>query len=212
MKKSFYFYSLLVMFLSSFLFVTGNVAEAAELKTINYTVQAGDTLYSVSQKFQVIKQEITDVNPELQTNSTLYAGQIIKIPDLAYEKSLEKEVVRLTNVERAKVGLSALTYDWELSGVARYKSKDMRDLSYISHYSPTYGDPFIMMKDFGISFTKAGENVAAKQDTPEKVVSNFMGSESHRDNILNPGFTRIGVGYAQGGLLTHWWTQLFITP
>ncbi|MFP3725868.1 CAP domain-containing protein [Priestia filamentosa] len=202
------------VFVASFLFLGAhaNVAEAAETKTFSYTVQSGDTLYSISQKFEEAVADIKDVNTSLQNTSTVYPGQVVKIPDHRYEKGLEKEVVRLTNIERTKAGLAPLTYDWELARVARIKSMDMRDNNYFSHYSPTYGDPFIMMQDFGIKFSKAGENIAARQDTPEKVVANFMSSESHRENILNPNFTKIGVGYANGGYLTHYWTQWFITP
>lgn len=210
MKKTFGF--LFGLFVAACFFLTGNAAEAAEFKTFDYTVKSGETIYTISEKFEVGVDDIKQVNPALQSTSTVYAGQVIKIPDFTYEKSLEKEVVRLTNIERTNRGLQPLTYDWKISRVARYKSMDMRDNNYFSHYSPTYGDPFVMLHDFGISFSKAGENIAAKQDTPEKVVANLMSSESHRENILNPNFTKIGVGYAQGGYLTHYWTQMFVTP
>ncbi|MFP3361257.1 CAP domain-containing protein, partial [Planococcus sp. SIMBA_143] len=73
------------------------------------------------------------------------------------------EVVKLVNVERSKVGLPPLKENWELSRVARYKSEDMINKNYFSHTSPTYGSPFQMMKDFGISYQAAGENIAAGQ-------------------------------------------------
>lgn len=205
-------YILLGIFTATFLFFTGNVAEAAETKTYSYTVQSGETLNTISQKVEEVVEDIRAVNTSLKSTSTVYSGQVINIPDHRYEKSLEKEVVRLTNNERAKAGLAPLTYDWELSRVARIKSEDMRDNNYFSHYSPTYGDPYVMMRDFGFTFSKAGENLAARQDTPEKVVDNLMSSDSHRENILNPNFKRMGVGYANGGYLTHYWTQWFLTP
>jgi uncharacterized YkwD family protein len=100
-----------------------------------------------------------------------------------------------------------LTYNWELSRVARYKSEDMRDNSYFSHTSPVYGSPFQMIKAFGITYRTAGENIARGQRTPEEVVNAWMNSSGHRANILNPSFTEIGVGYAASG---NYWTQMFI--
>ena len=104
-------------------------------------------------------------------------------------------------------GLKKLTANWELSRVARYKSQDMKDKKYFSHTSPTYGSPFNMIKNFGISFKTAGENIAYGYSTPEAVVNSWMNSEGHRKNILNPNYTQIGVGYVASG---HYWTQMFI--
>ena len=122
----------------------------------------------------------------------------------------EKEVVTLTNKERTKRGLKPLTLDTELSKMARDKSKDMVANHYFDHQSPTYGSPFDMMKRYGISYSYAGENIAAGQKTPEDVVEAWMNSEGHRENILNPNFTKIGVGYVQGGSYGSYWTQEFI--
>ncbi|WP_426980578.1 CAP domain-containing protein [Bacillus pseudomycoides] len=120
----------------------------------------------------------------------------------------EQRVVELTNAERAKQGLPALKVDAELSKVARTKSEDMQKNNYFDHTSPTYGSPFDMMKKFGISYKSAGENIAQGQRTPEEVVQAWMNSEGHRANILNSGYTHIGVGYVESG---NYWTQQFIT-
>ncbi|PGT97690.1 MULTISPECIES: CAP domain-containing protein [Bacillus cereus group] len=120
----------------------------------------------------------------------------------------EQRVVELTNAERTKQGLPALKIDTELSKVARIKSEDMQKNNYFDHNSPTYGSPFDMMKKFGISYTSAGENIAQGQRTPEEVVQAWMNSAGHRANILNSGFTHIGVGYVENG---NYWTQQFIT-
>lgn len=120
----------------------------------------------------------------------------------------EQRVVELTNAERAKQGLPALKIDTELSKVARIKSEDMQKNNYFDHNSPTYGSPFDMKKKFGISYTSAGENIAQGQRTPEEVVQAWMNSAGHRANILNNGFTHIGVGYVESG---NYWTQQFIT-
>lgn len=121
--------------------------------------------------------------------------------------AFEKQVVDLTNKERAKNGLSALTLDNELSKVAKAKSQDMSANNYFDHTSPTYGSPFDMMKQFGVAYKAAGENIAKGQRTPEEVVKAWMNSEGHRANILSNKFTHIGVGYVENG---NYWTQQFI--
>jgi len=124
--------------------------------------------------------------------------------------SFQKEVTRLVNVERSKRGLSELAFNSQLSNVATLKSQDMINKNYFSHTSPTYGSPFDMMKQFNISYKAAGENIAMGQKTPADVVNAWMNSQGHRENILNPNFTDIGVGIAKSSNGTLYWTQMFI--
>lgn len=124
--------------------------------------------------------------------------------------SYQQQVLDLVNAERAKRGISALTLDSSLSSVATKKSQDMVNKNYFDHTSPTYGSPFDMMKQFGISYRSAGENIAKGQKTPQEVVAAWMNSEGHRKNILNPNFTNLGVGIAKDSNKTTYWTQMFI--
>ncbi|WP_453992238.1 CAP domain-containing protein [Bacillus nitroreducens] len=119
----------------------------------------------------------------------------------------ERQVIDLTNAQRQKNGLPALKTDSALSKVAKTKSNDMQQKNYFSHTSPTYGSPFDMIRDFGVSYKTAGENIAKGQSSPEAVVNAWMNSEGHRKNILNPDFTHIGVGHQESG---NYWTQMFI--
>lgn|GEM_PF-810034 len=118
-----------------------------------------------------------------------------------------QQVIDLTNAERKRNGLPALKADSQLSGVAQKKSEDMRQNNYFSHTSPTYGSPFDMMRDFGVTYKTAGENIAQGQQSPQEVVQAWMNSEGHRKNILSQDFTHIGIGYDSNG---HHWTQMFI--
>ncbi|UOQ49288.1 CAP domain-containing protein [Gracilibacillus caseinilyticus] len=156
----------------------------------------------------------TEQAPEQNTNNSTETNVEENTEDQATESNeasdisqFEQEVIDLTNVEREKQGLSPLTLDTELSKVAKAKSQDMASKGYFSHNSPTYGSPFDMMEQFGISYQTAGENIAKGQTTPEEVVKAWMNSEGHRANILNEDFTHIGVGYVEDG---NYWTQQFI--
>lgn len=172
----------------------------------SYTVVKGDTLWKIAVKTQTGVQELINSNPQLANPNLIYPGQKINVP--AEEgQAVEQEVVRLVNVERAKAGLPALKSDWELARVAQAKSQDMHDKRYFDHTSPTYGTPFNMIKNYGITYKSAGENIAQGQKTAAQVVSAWMNSPGHRANILNKSYTHIGVGYVADG---NYWSQMFI--
>lgn len=124
--------------------------------------------------------------------------------------SYAQQVADLVNEERSKAGLSSLTMNASLSRVAQAKAEDMRDKNYFSHTSPTYGSPFDMMKQFGISYSAAGENIAKGQRSPESVMTAWMNSQGHRANILNSSYEQIGVGYCTDANGNTYWVQMFI--
>lgn len=122
---------------------------------------------------------------------------------------MQMEMLNYINTERAKANLAPLVLDKDLSAGAYLKSKDMAVNNYFSHNSPTYGSPFKMMKDRGISYRLAAENIA--KNTSVKGAHNaFMNSSGHRANILNSGFNKIGLGIYQEGkylYITQWFTN-----
>lgn len=119
--------------------------------------------------------------------------------------AFQSQVIDLVNQERAKAGLPAVKNDTLLTKVATEKARDMDVNNYFSHTSPTYGSPFDMMRQFGVTYSYAGENIASGQRTPQEVMTAWMNSSGHRANILNSNFTKIGVGYVNGE-----WVQMFI--
>jgi len=175
-----------------------------------HVVQPGDSLWKISVKYQMGLSEIIQANPNIKNPSMIYPNQKINVPNIDNVKNVEEEVLSLVNQERSKIGLKPLQMDWELARVARMKSEDMAKKNYFSHTSPTYGSPFDMMKQFGISFRTAGENIASGQTTPKEVMESWMNSQGHRANILKPDYTHLGVGYYRGGSYGHMWTQMFI--
>jgi len=184
----------------------------AQGKTDVYIVKPGDTLWKISVRYQVGLSEIIAANPQFSNPNLIYPGNKVTVPLYTEVKTIEYQVVQLVNKERSKYGLKPLTANWQLARVARMKSQDMRDRRYFSHTSPTYGSPFNMMKAFNISYSAAGENIAAGQPTAQQVMNGWMNSPGHRKNILSPQFTEIGVGYATGGSMRYYWTQMFIRP
>ncbi|WP_397386231.1 CAP domain-containing protein [Paenibacillus sp. VCA1] len=117
--------------------------------------------------------------PANSKNSTQYAQQVLD----------------LVNKERSKAGLGSLSMDDQLSKMAMAKAQDMYNNNYFDHNSPTYGSPFDMMKQYGISYQSAGENIAKGQTSPTQVMNEWMNSPGHKANILNKGYTKIGIAF-----------------
>lgn len=126
--------------------------------------------------------------------------------DLSQE---EKQLLNLINAERAKKNLSPLVADPELMKVARIKAEDMTKNNYFSHYSPTYGSPFDMMRQFGVSFRAAAENIAGNS-TIEGAVNAWMKSEGHRNNIMNANYNYAGIGITKSSKYGYVFVQMFI--
>ena len=180
----------------------------AQAAGLTHTVTKGDTMWKLAVRYQAGTSEIIQANPQVSNPDLIYPGQVLNIPQISQSVlSYESEVIRLVNEVRRENGLKALTANWELSRVARYKSQDMLNKGYFSHTSPTYGTPFQMIKAFGLSYRTAGENIARGYPTPQAVVNGWMNSSGHRANILNASYTQIGVGYVAQG---NYWTQMFI--
>ena len=121
----------------------------------------------------------------------------------------EKETFDLINAKRKEAGLSALKIDNELQNVARVKAKDLVDNNYFSHNSPTYGTPFNMMKNFGITYKTAGENIAGNSSNTG-AVNAWMNSEGHRANILNSSYNYTGLAVVSSPKYGKVYVQMFI--
>lgn len=123
---------------------------------------------------------------------------------------MEEKMINLVNEEREKEGLSKLELDKNLRKIARLKSKDISEKDYFSHTSPTYGTPFEMMEEFDISFKMAAENLAGHRSV-NLAHEGLMDSKGHRENILRPELTYIGVGIVEDQKYGYIFTQMFIT-
>lgn len=192
------------------LFILFGAVTPASAASTTHTVVTGDSMWKIAVKYQIGVSELIKANPQIKNPSLIYPGQKITIPEGAPLRTLEQEVIRLINQERAKQGLPALTENWELSRVARYKSQDMIDKGYFAHQSPTYGSPFDMMESFGLKFSAAAENIAYGQRTAAEVVKAWMNSPGHRANILSRSYRYTGVGAAKKANGTLYWTQMFM--
>lgn len=108
----------------------------------------------------------------------------------------EEYVLKLINEYREKNGVSKLTMGTKLIKMARLKAQDMVDKEYFSHTSPTYGSPFDMMKNYGLSYKVAGENIAGNPSL-EGAVNSWINSSTHRENLLSKSYNYVGIGISK---------------
>ncbi|ANP56815.1 uncharacterized protein YkwD/stress response protein SCP2 [Streptomyces griseochromogenes] len=119
------------------------------------------------------------------------------------------EVLALTNAERARAGLPALSADAPLATAAQTHCADMVARDFYAHTSPDGSRPWDRAAAAGSRRSTIGENIACGQRSPAEVVDGWMNSPGHRANILKAEFTHIGVGFAGGGRAGTYWAQLF---
>lgn len=107
-------------------------------------------------------------------------------------------IVQLTNQEREKVGLSDLKTNSSLTHAAELKAQDMLKNQYFAHISPTGVTPWHWMEQSGYSYEVAGENLAIDFTQAEGVISAWLASPKHKENMLRPDYTETGVAVASG--------------
>jgi uncharacterized protein YkwD len=123
--------------------------------------------------------------------------------------SEESQMISLINQERAKTGLKELEIDYSLVKLAKEKSLDMVSYNYFGHNSNRLGSVFDQLRRNRVLYQTAAENLAGAADA-QKAQQYFLASPIHRWNILNPRFTKVGIGIVRGGPFGAMITQLFL--
>lgn len=132
----------------------------------------------------------------------------IDAPEDSVVLSYAEQVVALVNAERAKEGLAPLSIDKKVQAAAQIRAEECEQS--FSHTRPDGTNFSTSLTQQGVTYRRSGENIAWGQRSPEEVVSAWMNSSSHRANIMNSRFTKIGVGYHQNANGVNYWSQLFI--
>ena len=138
------------------------------------------------------------------------------LPD--FETATEQEVIRLMNVERVKYGVAAFSVDPLLTDLARAHSADMLANNYFSHTDNSGCSAQCRLQKAGYAYRSFGENLymeSGRALTPlevaTRIVSAWMQSAGHRQNILNAQYTVSGVGIASSGTRLYA-TSLYALP
>jgi uncharacterized protein YkwD len=145
--------------------------------------------------------------------SIVYKGELPELPKLTEEEqkkvdeSEQKQIFDLSNIIRKKYKLQPLQWHEKTSKVAFLHSKDMALKAYFSHESDDGRTLSDRLLDEGVSFSQAGENIAANYTDGIAAVEGWMNSEGHRKTLLNKDYSHLGVGVYE----KHY-TQNFLIP
>lgn len=124
-----------------------------------------------------------------------------------------QRILDLVNEARLGAGLNAVTWNSTLAAQASEYGCEMIVGNFFDHVNPqtgsTLGD---RAREFGYQFLVVGENLAAGQTSPEQAMREWMNSEPHRENILDPRFTELGISIHTGGYYGYYWVQEFGRP
>ena len=126
--------------------------------------------------------------------------------DAAEINQMVQEVIRLTNIERAKVGSAPLQYHEGLQKAAMVRAKEI-SISF-SHTRPDGRNLSTALDEAGVGGS-SGENIAMGYSTPKDVVEGWMNSLGHQVTMISERSTYIGVGIYQNDYGTYFWTQNF---
>lgn len=120
------------------------------------------------------------------------------------------------NNERVQQGMPALAADGCVVYVAQIRSNDMASHNYFAHVSPTGDTAFSLMDTYGVPYGWAGENLARNNYPDDQTVAvairDLMASAGHRENILGPHYTGLGVAAVNDGTGMWYFTMIFIGP
>ena len=117
-------------------------------------------------------------------------------------------VFELINEIRINNGLKPFEKIESLDSAAMDRAAEISQK--FSHKRPDDSSCFSILDEYDLFYMAAGENIASGSSTAEGVVNQWMNSQGHRDNILNPNYSYIGIGYYKAEGTNYCWSQLFI--
>ena len=174
-----------------------------------YTVRSYNSASNVYGKYDNngISVFVTDGNTGGNNNDKDDVGDdITPTPAPVNAEAMASEVIRLTNIERAKAASSALIYNASLQRGAMMRAKEISIK--FSHERPN-GESFTtILNECGAGHI-SGENIAAGQKSPELAVKAWMNSQGHKLTMLNKENLYIGVGFYQDNDGRYYWVQNF---
>lgn len=148
-----------------------------------FEVSAAETVPANSQKGYVLE------------DGTVVDGIAVNIEAKEYYSRAFK-VLELVNRERSAAGVEPLVMDKYMMEVAMQRIYET--VLYWCHTRPSGTNLRT------ISLYLMGENIAGGQYTPEDVMEGWMNSSGHKANILDPAYTRIGIGCIEVQGTTYW--------
>lgn len=156
-----------------------------------------------------------NINAESSSPNGLFADTSATIPSqdcmaLAVPSDeIHQAIVDNLNNFRAANGLQPLIYSQKLEVAADAHVRDLYDRSFFAHTNPDGQNPGQRALAAGFCHRYVGENIAAGQKNPGAAQIAWENSPSHRDNMLEPGYKYVGVGFYKDPNGRMYWAQEF---
>lgn len=128
-------------------------------------------------------------------------GGLVGIPEAMASTITPTNIIKLTNQERASLGLNTLNANSKLMAAAQAKANNMFQEQYWDHFGPNGETPWMFITQAGYQYVYAGENLAKGFRTAEGVHEAWMASPTHKENIVSRNYKDIGVAVVEGELL-----------
>lgn len=188
---------------------TGNNQDnAADNNTNNNEDNITNDNNSENNQDNIVNDNLGTNTPDTDNNNSSNENVIpptVNESEENFMAQVEQLIYQKVNEERAKAGLSQLSYNSTMEKYARIKSKDMGDNNYFSHEDLSGKLITEKMKQDGVSYRAWGENIAYiggvsdANKLAEQFMTNWMNSSGHRANILSANFESIGMGVYKSG-------------
>lgn len=164
--------------------------------TVFYDIHEDETVTAI----QIIEENIEKAKMD-------YYGEASE----ELKQGFEYQLFDMTNAARVVHNLPILTWDDQVRETARKHSSDMAANNYFNHNNLRGQSPFDRLREDHLVFTMAGENLAYGQSSSIYAHEGLMNSMGHRENILQAGFTHLGVGVAFNSQNHPYYTENFYT-
>jgi len=155
----------------------------------------------------VIEDAINYLTIEPGSNKRLDLN--VKIGDLSVDLQAESEMFSKVNEERTKVEVGKLRLNDALTKIARERATDMWSRKYFGHVTPDGKDVADYLDQNKIGYQVVGENIALAP-TISIAHTGLMNSQGHRENILNPDYSDVGIGVIDNGVYGKMFVQVFV--
>ncbi|EES48887.1 CAP domain-containing protein [Clostridium botulinum] len=139
----------------------------------------------------------TEENLPPTSGDSVNVNGLSKLPEkysISVQSSAENKILQLMNEKRVQAGLKPLTMDNTLLQVARYKSNHMIQYNYFDHTNPDGTKWVNWLQTIGYKYNTTGENIAYNTYDPVELFNQWWNSQGHRENMMNPSYTKVGVG------------------
>lgn len=153
-------------------------------------------------------EEITDLKEikidievaKVSTEESFTSSQVAR--ESAFSDAMTR-VLQLTNYYRQQQGLHPLQFNSSLNSAAQAHSNYMAEHGDLCHRCPPGSSPAYRARQYGYRSGYVGENIAQGYRSADDVVTGWMNSSGHRENILNPNYRDMGIGFNN-----YYWTQV----